>query len=82
MIFLSENVPWVLSKTIRHKENNSFNKKKEDDNLKQPSLKITTISYVHDPDAAKKWFELYRDILMDQLMDKKQEEDSYNGLNE
>lgn len=34
------------------------------------SLKIRSISYVHDPEAAHKWFELYVEILTDGLIQK------------
>jgi hypothetical protein len=47
--------------------------------MRKNSFKVTSISYVHDPEGAKKWFDIYTDLLLDQLkMDKKSEESTYN----
>ncbi|MBU8880094.1 hypothetical protein BGM26_14015 [Bacillus sp. FJAT-29790] len=45
------------------------------------TLKTISISYVHDPEAAKKWGELYFDLLLDQMKkDKKSNDEAYNDL--
>ncbi|MED4354319.1 hypothetical protein P9265_18670 [Schinkia azotoformans] len=36
---------------------------------KQKEITIHSISYVHDPDGAKKWFEIYIDIVKKQLLE-------------
>ncbi|MEK4509686.1 hypothetical protein [Paenibacillus sp. FSL K6-2524] len=38
--------------------------------INDKKLKIRSISYVHDPEAAQKWFELYVEILTDGLIQK------------
>ncbi|WP_369902419.1 hypothetical protein [Bacillus manliponensis] len=32
---------------------------------KQLQLQLRSISYIHDPDAAKKWFEVYVELLVE-----------------
>lgn len=32
------------------------------------NLQVTSVSYVHDPEAAEKWFEIYVEILKKQLI--------------
>ncbi|GED32363.1 hypothetical protein P9G84_19065 [Brevibacillus centrosporus] len=41
------------------------NSKKE-----KQKLKITSISFVHDPDAAKKWFNIFVEIVADHMLEK------------
>ncbi|OMD73268.1 hypothetical protein BSK48_05205 [Paenibacillus odorifer] len=45
-------------------------------------LKIRSISYVHDPEAAQKWFELYVEILTDGLIQKSAKMCSEDHINE
>lgn len=40
------------------------------------SLKVKSISYVHSPEAAKKWFETYVELVLRQLNDKSSTDDS------
>lgn len=42
---------------------------------KQPKkeIEIETISYVHDPDAATKWFELYIELIKQEIVKQKQQ---------
>ncbi|SEB93461.1 hypothetical protein [Paenibacillus sp. GP183] len=35
---------------------------------KQQELKIASVSFVHDPEAAKKWFEIYVESIKEQLI--------------
>lgn len=35
---------------------------------KDKEFKLESISYVHDPDAAKKWFEIYIELIKSQLL--------------
>ncbi|MGE6313701.1 hypothetical protein ACQKD6_25205 [Bacillus cereus] len=34
---------------------------------KQKKIKITSVSYVHDPESAQKWFEAYVEIVEKEL---------------
>ncbi|MCM3768380.1 hypothetical protein [Neobacillus niacini] len=40
------------------------------------SLKVKSIGYVHSPDAAKKWFETYVELVLRQIDDKSSINDS------
>lgn len=45
-------------------------------NLKKQTKKeieLESISYVHDPEAAKKWFELYIDLIKQEIIKQKQQ---------
>ena len=54
-----------------------FKKDKEDKRAKSiKSLKVKSISYVHSPEAAKKWFETYVELVLQQLNDKSSTNDS------
>ncbi|WP_260857079.1 hypothetical protein [Bacillus thuringiensis] len=35
---------------------------------KQKEITITSVSYVHDPESAQKWFEAYVEIVKQELM--------------
>jgi len=35
---------------------------------KQKKITITSVSYVHDPESAQKWFEAYIDIVEKELV--------------
>jgi hypothetical protein len=37
-------------------------------------IKIQEVKYVHDPEAAKKWFQLYLELLKEQLLSQKTKE--------
>ncbi|WP_191992006.1 hypothetical protein [Bacillus aerolatus] len=42
-------------------------------------IKTVSVSYVHDPEAAEKWFQIYMDLLLDEMKkDKLSIEASYN----
>ncbi|KAA1186174.1 hypothetical protein [Paenibacillus sp. B2(2019)] len=45
-------------------------------------LKIRSISYVHDPEAAQKWFEMYVEILTDGLIQKSAKMCSEDHIND
>lgn len=46
--------------------------------LEKNKLKVTSISYINDAEAANKWFEIYMDLLVEQMKkDKKVENNSY-----
>ncbi|MFD1738346.1 hypothetical protein ACFSCX_17625 [Bacillus salitolerans] len=36
--------------------------------MKNKKLTIKSISYVHDPEAAKKWFDLYLNLVKEKLI--------------
>ncbi|WP_171644861.1 hypothetical protein [Paenibacillus phytorum] len=38
------------------------------------NVKVTSISYVHDPNAAKKWFDMCLDIMMQKLKEEDEED--------
>ncbi|MDR6553971.1 hypothetical protein [Paenibacillus qinlingensis] len=38
--------------------------------LEGKKLKLRSLTFVHDPDAAQKWFALYVEILTDRIIDK------------
>jgi hypothetical protein len=37
---------------------------------KEQTFKVTSVSYVHNPDAAKEWFEVYVEMLLKKIEDK------------
>ncbi|MBN6187952.1 hypothetical protein JQN58_13830 [Aneurinibacillus sp. BA2021] len=42
--------------------------KKPDKKKQIPTYTVRSVSYVHDPEAAQKWFEIYIDLIKQTLL--------------